>query len=191
MKSRVLAFGLLVFWTAGAALAQDSASPAPSLADLARRERANRLKIKMQHSVRVWNNDNMPRQPAGKGPTAAAGMSPAPVAPQVPASLESSTAGGGGEHDEKYYRDEASKLRDRLEMHQRQLAVLKQKQAQGQLQYYADPNKTLQEEFSRSEINKKNDEVALKEKEIAEDEKALQDLQDQLRREGHPAGWLR
>lgn len=188
MKSRVLAFGLLLFWIVGTALAQNSANPSPSLAELARKERANRLKVKMEHSVRIWNNDNLPRRPAGEGPTAAAGMSPVPVSPEPPESLE---AAAGGAHDEKYYRDQMSKLRERLELHQRQLAVLHQKQAQGQLQYYADPNKTLQEEFSRSEINKKNDEVAQKEKEIAEDEKAIQDLQDQLRREGHPAGWLR
>ena len=191
MKSRVLAFGLLLFWTAGTAVAQNSASPSPSLADLARKERANRLKVKMEHSVRVWNNDNMPRRPAGEGPTAATGMSPVPVSPDAPESLEAPPAAAAGEHDEKYYRDQTSQLRERLEMHQRQLAVLQQKQAQGQLQYYADPNKTLQEEFSRSEINKKNDEVGQKEKEIAADEKAIQDLQDQLRREGHPAGWLR
>ena len=82
-------------------------------------------------------------------------------------------------------------LRSRLETHQRQLAVLTQKQAQGQMQYYGDPNKTLQQEFSRSDINKRNDEITQKQQEIAADEQAIQDLQDQLRREGHPPGWLR
>lgn len=188
MKYRLLAFGLVLVWAAGASFAQNSASSSPSLAELARKERANRLKIKQEHSVRIWNNDNMPRRPAGEGPTAAAGMSSVPVSTEPPASLE---ATAGGAHDEKYFRDQMSELRERLELHKRQLAVLQQKQAQGQLQYYADPNKTLQEEFSRSEINKKNDEVAQKEQEIAADEKTIQDLQELLRREGHPPGWLR
>ena len=82
-------------------------------------------------------------------------------------------------------------LQDKLDLHRRQLNVLKQKQAQDQLQYYPDPNKTLQQEYSRSDINKKLDEISKKEKQIAEDEKAIQDLRDQLRREGHPPGWLR
>lgn len=187
MKSRALAMGLLLCWVTGTALAQDSAS----LADLARKQRENRMKVMREKSVRVYNNDNMPRRPAGEGPTAAARMSAVPVTPEAPGSLEASSAAGSGAHDEKYFRAQTTELRERLEMHKRQLAVLQQKQAQGQLQYYSDPNKTLQEEFSRSEINKKNDQVAEKEKEIAEDEKAIQDLQDLLRREGHPAGWLR
>lgn len=191
MKSRLLAFAMVLVWAAAAAFAQSSTSSSPSLAELARQEKAKRLKIKQEHSVRVWNNDNMPHKPAGSGPTAAAGMSPVPVSPEVPESLEASSAVNGGAHDEKYFRDQMKILNERLDLHKRQLAVLEQKQAQGQLQYYPDPNKTLQEEFSRSEINKKAGEVADKEKEIAADEKAIADLQELLRREGHPPGWLR
>lgn len=191
MKLRLAAFGVVLVWTASAAFAQKSATPSPSLAEVARQEQAKRLKIKQEHSVRIWNNDNMPRKPAGSGPTAAGGMSSVPVNPEVPESLEAPAAAAGGAHDEKYFREQMSVLNERLELHKRQLSVLQQKQAQGQMQYYPDPNKTLQEEFSRSEINKKNDEVAQKQQEIAADEKAIQDLQDLLRREGHPPGWLR
>ncbi len=189
MKSKLLAFGLMLLGTAAIALAQAGSSSTPSLADIARQQRANRMKVMQEHSVRIWNNDNIPHQPAGHGPTAATGMSQAPIVPETPASVSSTPS--GGEHDEKYFREQKSKLTERLELHKRQLAVLQQKQGQDQLQYYSDPNKTLQEEFSRSEINKKNSEIADKEKEIANDEKALEDLQDLLRREGHPPGWLR
>lgn len=192
MKLKFVTLGLVLVWTVGSALAQNSAASGKSLADLARKERENRLKIKMARSVRIWSNDNMPRRPAGEGPTAARGMSPVPVSP-VPteSSLGAEATPSEGAHDEKYYREQMIELRDRLETHKSQLAVLQQKQAQGQTQYYPDPNKTLQEEFSRADINKRNDEIAKKEQEIAADEKAIQDLQDQLRREGHPAGWLR
>jgi hypothetical protein len=191
MKFRLLAFGLVLVWAVGAAFAQNSSTTSPSLADLARQEQARRLKVKQEHSVRVWNNDNMPHKPAGSGPTAAGGMSSVPANPEVPESLETPTTAAGGAHDEKYFRGQMKLLNDRLEVHKRQLSVLQQKQSQDQLQYYPDPNKTLQEEFSRSEINKKGTEVAQKEQEIAADEKAIQDLQDLLRREGHPPGWLR
>lgn len=191
MKFNLLAFALVLVWAAPAGLAQSSSGSGDSIATFARQERARQMKVKQAQSVRVWNNDNIPHHVARGNPTAAAGMSPVPVSPEAPESIASSTAAGGEKHDEKYYRDQTKLLQERLDLHKRQLDVVKQKQAQGQLQYYSDPNKTLQEEFSRSEINKKSDEVAEKEKEIAADEKAIEDLRDQLRREGHPAGWLR
>jgi hypothetical protein len=84
-----------------------------------------------------------------------------------------------------------AELRSRLELHQRELSVLQQKQGQDQMQFYGDPNKTLQQEYSRSDINKVTDEAAKKQAEIDGDNRAIQDLQDQLRREGAPSGWLR
>lgn len=188
MKTRVLLLSLVVFWTPSLLLAQSSGT---SLGDLARKERAEQMKIKMARSVRVWNNDNMPRRPAGEGPTAAGGMSAAPVVTLPVEAPPSEPAAGSSAHDEKYYRDRMAALRENLELHKSQLAVLEQKQSQGQTQYFSDPNKTLQEEFSRSELNKRNDEISKKQEEIAKDEKAIEDLQDQLRREGKPAGWLR
>jgi hypothetical protein len=167
------------------------------------------MKVMQDKSVRIWSNENMPRRPAGEGLTAARGMSAVPAAmepaggedaapPPSPESASSTDAApsaeaGGSDavHDEPYYRKRMTELRGRRDLHQRQLAVLQQKQSQGQLQYYADPNKTLQQEYSRSDINQGNDEISQKQQEIAADEQAMQDLQDQLRREGHPPGWLR
>ncbi len=208
---KLVALGVSVFLTAAWVLAQEPSGSGGevSLADLARQQRAKRMRVMQEKSVRVWTNDNMPKRPASEGPTAAAGMSAVPPKSAAegvetnapPASSDEGTAtaaatgtepsGSEGVHDEKYYRERMAGLRARLDMHQRQLSVLQQKQGLGQTQYYADPNKTLQQEFSRSEINERNDEIAKKQQEIAADEQAIQELQDQLRREGHPAGWLR
>lgn len=203
MKTKFVALGVALLCAAGAALAQDATGSAPSLGELARQNRAQRMKVMQEKSVRVWSNDNMPRRPAREGPTAAAGMSATPVATEsdksptekAPATAESApdvaAASSGEVHDEAYYRKRMGELRSRRELHERQLAVLRQKQSQGQMQYYADPNKTLQEEYSRSDVNKLNDEISQKQQAIAADDQAIQDLEDQLRREGHPAGWLR
>jgi len=169
----------------------------PSLGDLARQQRAKRMKVMQEKSVRVWTNDNMPARPVSGGGVSVAGqMSPqAPSEPTAPAASAETAASGeesaSGEHDESYYRKRFSELQARKETHERQLSVLRQKQAQDQLQYYSDPNKTLQQEYSRSDINKAADEVTKKQQEITDDQKAIDDLRDQLRREGHPAGWLR
>ncbi len=56
-------------------------APAQDLSKLANKTRDERLKVKMQKSVRVWTNDNMPKRPAGEGPTAAAGIGATPPPP--------------------------------------------------------------------------------------------------------------
>jgi hypothetical protein len=97
-------------------------------------------------------------------------------------------------HDEKYYRESMSKLQARLETHRRQLGVLEQKLSQGSMVYNPDPQKTLEQESTPafySDLNKLRDEIATKKQESADDERAIDDLRDQLRREGGPSGWLR
>jgi hypothetical protein len=165
----------------------------PSLGELAKKLRSERAAS--PKSVRAFTNDNLPRGPAGGGISVVGSMSavtPAPAGPPAgEAAAGTSGAASSGTHDEKYYRERMAELRSRLELHQRELSVLQQKQAQGEMQYYPDPNKTLQQEYSRSDINKRNDAIAKKQAQIDEDNRAIQDLRDQLRREGGPPGWLR
>lgn len=169
-----------------------------SLADLAKKLKAERT-TSGQKPVRVFTNDNLPRGPGSGGISVVGSMSAVtPSQPSQPAgeaaagtAAGASAAESSGAHDEKYYRERMSDLRARLELHQRELSVLQQKQGQGEMQYYSDPNKTLQQEYSRSDINKRSDELAKKQAEIDADNRAIQDLQDQLRHEGAPSGWLR
>jgi len=180
----------LFVWSGMLALAR-AQDQATSLGDIARQLKAQRAKA-AKKPAKVYSNDNLPKHQPGDGVSVAAGISegtefqPAPPSEGTPASEAPS-----GAHDEKYFRTKMAELRERLETHQRQLAVLQQKQSQGQLQYYPDPNKTLQQEFSRSDVNKAADEVAKMQQQIADDEKAIEDLRDQLRREGGEPGWLR
>ncbi len=96
-----------------------------------------------------------------------------------------------GKHGEKYFRTRSSDLRAQLELHQRQLKVLSQKLDQNEMQFYSDPNKMLQQQYSRSDVNKLTQEIQQKREEIAADEEAIEDLRTQLRREGGDPGWLR
>lgn len=198
---------------------QEAASKQPSLGDLARRLNTKRAEAERKPS-KVFTNDNLPARPTGRGLTVAAQMSPEARSEQEnatePQSMESeaseaetaesteaeaqaaettepppSGSESGDVHDEEWYRGRAGEIRGRLEVHQRQLSVLEQKLAQNQMQFYGDPNKTLQQEFSRSDVTGLTQDVEKKKQEIADDEQALSDLQDQLRREGAPSGWLR
>ena len=78
-------FGFFIFVVsislpAGIVRAQD-------LSQLAKKTREQRMKVMQQKSVRVWNNDNLPKRPAGEGPTAAAGMSATPP-PNYPGAVD-------------------------------------------------------------------------------------------------------
>ncbi len=166
-----------------------------SLGDLARKAKAERAKVS-PNPAKVFTNDNLPARPRREGPTAATGMS-ATVAEQPANKTETAPSSTPAQepasevHNEKYFRAKQKELQDRRDLHQRQLDVLQQKISQNQLQYYADPNKTLTQEYTRADVNKLNDEIQKKKDEIAADQKALEDLLDQLRREGGDPGWLR
>jgi hypothetical protein len=180
---------MLVSVIAWAQPPQSTDDQSSSLGTVARQLRAQRADT-AKKTVKVFTNDNLP----AAGLNAASGVSSSPTEPAQPQSEGSSAAkpaAGGGAQGERYYRDEKAKINAALEIHRRELAVLQQKAAQDDMQYYPDPNKTLQQEFSRSDINKLNDQVEKKKQQIAADEKALDDLRDQLRREGGDPGWLR
>jgi hypothetical protein len=198
------------------AQSQAGASSQPSLGDLARQLREQRAEAARKPS-KVFTNDNLPARPAGRGlsvagsisseaPTGEAEQSAAESAASQPAEAESTEAKtegsetaatteteaqASGAHDEAWYRAQAAAIRSHMDIHQRELSVLEQKLSQNQMQFYDDPNKTLQQEFSRKDIDNLTQDIEKKKEQIAGDEQALRDLQDQLRREGGSAGWLR
>ena len=192
MKRCVLVSALMLFsaiaWAHPPQITDDGTS---SLGTLARRLRAQRAD-EARKPAKVFTNDNLPRS---EGLTVASEVSPTPTpthAGQVQPTGSSTAKRAAGEvHDEKYYREERTKIDAAMEIHRRELAVLQQKSAQNDMQNYPDPNKTLRQEFTRSDINKLNDQTERKKQEIAADEKALDDLRDQLHREGGDPGWLR
>ncbi len=189
LVSVILAFG------AGAVHAQKSAST-PSLGDLARKLKAERAQEK--EKPKVFTNDNLPARPASQPLSVAAGISETDKTSkpgEKPAAATESKAeeeeSANQVHNEKYYRSQLAKLQDRLNLHQRELNVLQQKFGQNEMQYYPDPQKTLDQQYSRGDINKLQQDVDKKKQQIADDEQAIQDLRDQLRREGGDPGWLR
>ena len=67
---------------------------------------------------------------------------------------------------------------------QRELGVL-------DVQYYSDPVKAMQQEFTRSDINNKTAKIDAKKKQIAADQQAISDAEDELRKSGGDSGWAR
>jgi hypothetical protein len=156
----------------------------PSLGELARKQRDAQAKSAAQ-PPKTYTNDNLPTA-AGNltilrtlelndGPQAAGGRSAA------------STAQRG----EDYYRAREQELRERLDLHQRELDVLQQKLGQNQVQYYSNPSQALQQQYSREDINRLQAAIDEKQQQVDDDQQALDELEDELRRQGGDPGWLK
>jgi len=175
---------VLVCLGAGSGYAQQkSDANNTSLGDLARQLKAQ--KAKEPKPVRVITNDNI-ASPSGE----ASGFAASSKGKSAAAAPEGSGAPAQG-HGEKYFRSRLSDLQGQLDTHKRELEVLQQKLGQNQMQYYPDPNKSLLQQYSREDINKHRADIDAKKQQIADDEKAIEDLHEQVRHEGGDPGWLR
>ncbi len=173
-------------------VAQDNGANTQSLGQIAKKYRQERSK-EAKKPAKVFTNDSLNAQSSSAAPknevTAKSGKEEKPAASSQaqPASKPTEDV----PHDEKYFREAMKELRGNLNLHQRELEVLKQKLAQNEMQYYPDPNKTLTQEFNRADITKLQQDIDKKSEQVAADEKAIDDLRDQLRRDGGDPGWLR
>lgn len=170
----------VVCLASGSNYAQQSGSSDASLGSIARQLKAQ--KAKEPKPVIVITNDTI------STPKDASGAAASKKGTGDAASSASATA---EKHDAEYYRSRESKLQDQLEMHKRELAVLQQKLGQNQVQYYPNPQDSLMQQYSRGDIDKLTTEIDAKKQQIDGDEKALDDLREQLRHEGGDPGWLR
>lgn len=181
--------GMLVF-ASTSAWSQET-NKTLSLGELARQLKAEREKEK-QRPVAVYTNDNLPPQSSPgvsipKGTKGAKRNKP-------PASTSKPSASLSETHGEKYFRSKAEKIRTRMELHRRQLAVLQQQLGLGKMQYYPNPQKTLEQESTpafQSDVDKLRSKIEEKQKEIANDQKAMDDLQEEVRRDGGDPAWIR
>jgi hypothetical protein len=201
---RVLVAAIVVLAVSGVgrllAQSQGGTQAGPSLGELARQQKAQRAKAEKK-IAKVYSNDDIAARSATGGLTAAgetsaeaAGAGKQPASGEAATATEPATGESETAHDEKYYHDQMGKLQAQLETHRRQLSVLEQKLSQGSMEYYPDPQKTLEQESTPafySDSNKLRDAIAKKKQDIADDERAMEDLRDQLRREGAPPAWLR
>ena len=72
---------------------------------------------------------------------------------------------------------------------QKELDVLQREANKAETQYYPDPQKALQEQYTRKEILDKDTKIAAKKQELAETRQQISDLEDQLRKAGGDPGW--
>ncbi|HLK03037.1 MAG TPA: hypothetical protein VKT53_01255 [Candidatus Acidoferrum sp.] len=111
-----------------------------------------------------------------------------------PAAAATDAATGDPKEDpnsEAAWRKRFAKLRDKITAAEQELDVLQREENKSGVQYYADPTKAMNEQYSREEINKKAAKIDAKQKEVAALKQQWSDLEDQLRAAGGDPGWAR
>ncbi|MGC1685607.1 MAG: hypothetical protein WA734_08315 [Candidatus Acidiferrales bacterium] len=152
--------------------------PAPSIADAARKARAQ--KNSEPKSAKVFTNDNIP---------AVGGIN---VVGDATAPAPGGAAPAPAANDEKMWRDRFAAARGKLQRDQADLDVMQRELGKLDVQYYPnDPTKQLMQSVTFGDINDKRSKIAQKQQQVAQDQAAISDLEDQLRKSGGDPGWAR
>ena len=157
----------------GAETAQDSLAAAA--------HRAKEQKKAAPKSAKVFTNDDIPSS-GGSATTEAKS-----AASETPAAAAEKPAA----NDEKSWRNKFASLRQKLDQDQAALDVMQRELGQLNVQYYSDPVKAMQQQYTRSDINDKTAQIEAKKKDIAADQQAISDAEDDLRKAGGEPGWAR
>jgi hypothetical protein len=167
-----------------------------SLAAAARKAREAKKEQAQSKPGQVFDNDNIPTQGgvSAIGPASDASVASgdgAAVATGTEPGAAAAPGGAPGPNDEKAWRDTFAKLRHKLDQDQDALNILQRELGVLDVQYYNDPNKALQQNLTRSDINEKTAKIDAAKQKVAADNQAISDAEDQLRRAGGDIGWSR
>jgi len=194
---RLLATLLFLSGLSGvAALAQQDQTQSATgdpVADAARKARQE--KKSAPKPKKVFTDDDVATKPT-------VAEAPAPSSPTTNPSGETpaSTAQAVSQDDssakedpnsEAQWRKRFAAQRKKIAIAEEELNVLQREAEKAEVQYYPDPQKALNEQLTRNEINEKNDKIAAKKKEIADLKQQLSDMEDEVRRTGGDLGWTR
>jgi hypothetical protein len=171
-----------VFLAAAGAYAQ-------SLGDDARKEEARRKTVKKPS--KIYTNDNLKDVDPPSTPSSPAPEVATPAAPETPAATAAPAASEGtNARDEKYWRGRLDAARTSLARAQTLQDAL-QSRVNALSTDFVNRDDPAQRNVIAADRQKALAELDRVKKEIAEHQKAIADIQEEGRRSGVPAGWLR
>jgi predicted RNase H-like nuclease (RuvC/YqgF family) len=147
---------------------------------------------------KVYTDDDIPT----RGGLATPGGQTAAPSKETPSDTAKGQAGTGGaeaqgagadkdKNGEAAWRKRFAELRGKISQAETELDILQREGDKSQLQYYTDPQKALQEQNTRKDINEKNAKIEAKKKEIANLKQQFDDLEVAMKRAGGDSGWSR
>jgi len=184
-----VAFALALFSVA--TRAQDPSATGDPVADAARKAREQK-KVANKPKKVFSDDDVKPAEVPAPAPASSearsnpdeAKLNKPQAAAQLPAESDDSNS-------EKAWRKRFAEQRKRISDAELELDVLQRELRKSDVQYYSDPQKAMNEQYSRTEINEKTAKIEAKKKQIADLQQQLSDTEDQLRASGGDPGWAR
>ncbi len=169
--------------------AQSSQQGQDSVAEAARKARAHKKAPAKPEKV-ITNDDLASVSSAQVSVVGQAGPKGAP------GTGEDQTTGATGEKkpaesDEARWRKRFAEAYHKLHQAEAELNVLEREWGKLQTQYYSDPQKALQQQNSRADVNDHQQKIDAKKKEIEQIHQAIANLEDELRKSGGDPGWAR
>jgi hypothetical protein len=92
---------------------------------------------------------------------------------------------------EKAWRKRFQDQRDKLSKAEKELDVLQREEEKSLVQYYPDPQKAMQQQNTRADVNAIHAKIDAKKQEIANLKQGLDDMETDLRKAGGDPGWAR
>lgn len=158
-----------------------------SVADAARKAREQQKAA--PKPKKVFTDDDIAPRPAPVDATAAPAKENASADAAQGAGTEDATT--GVDDAEKTWKKRFADQRGKISTAEKELDLLQREQNKAQVQYYNDPTKAMNEQFSRKDINEKDAKIEAKKKQIDDLKQQLSDMEDELRRSGGDPGWAR
>ena len=184
LSSALLFFALPAF---PQSTAQQTDDP---VADAARQAREAKKNAPKPH--KIYTDDDVSRPKPAPPTTPAPGTPGAvPSATAATAAPASASAADNDAKTEAAWRQRFKNQREKIARAEKELDVLQREEEKTQIQYYPDPQKAMNEQYTRKEINEKRDKIEAKRQEIAQLKQGLTDLEDDLRKAGGDSGWSR
>jgi chromosome segregation ATPase len=172
------------------ARAQDSSQQTGDpVADAARRSRE--AKRNAAKPKKVYTDDDISRRKPTPSPTDAAGAATNPNAATTPAPANAAAPADEDAKNEAAWRKSFKDQREKIARAEKELDILQRETQKAQIQYYPDPQKAMNEQYTRKDINEKDAKIEAKRQEIAQLKQGLSDLEDALRKAGGNPGWSR
>ncbi len=169
------------------------AAPAQTLADVARA--SNAKKKEQPKPGKVYTNDNLRQDITPSNPSAAAPATPDAAATPAPAEAApapdaAAASGDSGQRDEKYWRGRMTAARDGLERANSFAAAL-QSQINALTTEFVNRDDPAQRSGIEQRRTKAVAELERVQREVESAKKGIAAVEDEARKSGVPAGWLR
>ena len=167
---------------------------AQSLASVAKAEEGRRKA--QQQPAKVYTNDDLkpdftrPPEPAAPAASSAGATAPAAAAPARGAAAPATPAAPGAQRDQAYWAGRMSEARSQLER-SHTFATALQNRIDALRTDFVNRDNPVERATIEQDRDKALAELDRVKKEIEAQTKAIADIEDEARRAGVPAGWLR